>query len=150
MSEHKITIGGRATVRLPTAGKYCDRDIVITAEGVDLPELSNPGTAEDLIAGKELLDGEGKIVTGSFSLEPELSTQDALIEQIKTALQNKAAVPDVKDYEGKYDVTPAADAQVLETKDKRMRDNVTVKAIPFFEVSNNSGGNTVYIGTLDD
>lgn len=147
MSEHKITIGGRATVRLPTAGKYCDRDIVITAEGVDLPELSNPGTAEDLMAGKELLDGEGKIVTGSFSLEPELSTQDALIEQIKTALQNKAAVPDVKDYEGKYDVTPAFDAQVLETKDKYLRDDVQINAIPIIRVSNTSGGTTVFIAT---
>lgn len=145
MSEHKITIGGRATVRLPTAGKYCDRDIVITAEGVDLPELSNPGTAEDLMAGKELLDGEGKIVTGSFSLEPELSTQDALIEQIKTALQNKAVAPDVKDYEGKYDVTPAFDAQVLETKDKYLRDDVQINAIPIIRVSNTSGGTTVFI-----
>lgn len=147
MSEHKITIGGRATVRLQTAGKYCDRDIVITAEGVDLPELSNPGTAEDLMAGKELLDGEGKIVTGAFSLEPELSTQDALIEQIKTALQNKAVAPDVKDYEGKYDVTPAFDAQVLETKDKYLRDDVQINAIPIIRVSNTSGGTTVFIAT---
>jgi hypothetical protein len=112
---------------------------------IDLPELSNPGTAEDLMAGKELLDGEGKIVTGSFSLEPELSTQDALIEQIKTALQNKAAVPDVKDYEGKYDVTPAFDAQVLETKDKYLRDDVQINAIPIIRVSNTSGGTTVFI-----
>lgn len=114
---------------------------------IDLPELSNPGTAEDLMAGKELLDGEGKIVTGSFSLEPELSTQDALIEQIKTALQNKAAVPDVKDYEGKYDVTPAFDAQVLETKDKYLRDDVQINAIPIIRVSNTSGGTTVFIAT---
>lgn len=30
---HNITIEGGTTVRLPTAGKYCDRDIVITALG---------------------------------------------------------------------------------------------------------------------
>ncbi len=144
---HNITVEGGKSVRLPTAGKYCDRDIVVTAEagGIKLPELTNPGTSADLMAGKELLDGEGKIVTGSFSLEPELSTQDALIEQIKTVLQTKAAVPDVKDYEGKYDVTPAFDAQVLETKDKYLRDDVQINAIPIIRVSNTSGGTTVFI-----
>ena len=30
---HNITIEGGTSVRLPTAGKYCDRDIVITATG---------------------------------------------------------------------------------------------------------------------
>lgn len=30
---HDITVKAGASVRLPTAGKYCDRDIVITAEG---------------------------------------------------------------------------------------------------------------------
>ena len=33
MSEHNITIEGGTSVRLPTAGKYCDRDIIITATG---------------------------------------------------------------------------------------------------------------------
>ncbi len=32
MSEHKITVESGTSVRLPTAGKYCDRDILITAE----------------------------------------------------------------------------------------------------------------------
>lgn len=30
---HNITIEGGTSVRLPTAGKYCDRDIVVTATG---------------------------------------------------------------------------------------------------------------------
>ena len=33
MSEFNITVSGGSSVRLPTAGKYCDRDIVVTAEG---------------------------------------------------------------------------------------------------------------------
>ena len=33
MSEFNITVQGGSSVRLPTAGKYCDRDIVVTAEG---------------------------------------------------------------------------------------------------------------------
>ena len=33
MSAHNIEVQGGSTVRLPTAGKYCDRDIVVTATG---------------------------------------------------------------------------------------------------------------------
>ena len=33
MSEFNIEVAGGSSVRLPTAGKYCDRDIVITATG---------------------------------------------------------------------------------------------------------------------
>ena len=33
MSEHNITVEGGSSIRLKTAGKYCDRDIVVTAGG---------------------------------------------------------------------------------------------------------------------
>ncbi len=33
MNEFNITVEGGSSVRLPTAGKYCDRDIIITATG---------------------------------------------------------------------------------------------------------------------
>lgn len=36
--------------------------------GVSLPELSNEGSAEDLLFGKELIDGKGNKVTGSVNL----------------------------------------------------------------------------------
>lgn len=36
------------------------------ASGVELPELSNPGTAADLLSGKELIDGDGNKVTGTI------------------------------------------------------------------------------------
>lgn len=48
-------------------------------------------------------------------------------------------------YEGPYDVTPKVTAQTLPTANKLMRDDVSVRAIPYFDVSNPSGGNTVYI-----
>lgn len=51
------------------------------------------------------------------------------------------------DYTGSYEVTPKTSEQSLKTKDRHLTDDVTVKAIPFFETSNNSGGNTVYIGS---
>lgn len=50
-------------------------------------------------------------------------------------------------YEGDYEVTslPFQD-QLYETKGYRMRDDLTVKAIPYEEVSNPQGGKTVTIG----
>lgn len=49
-------------------------------------------------------------------------------------------------YKGSYEVTPKTTKQVIETAQKVMKDDVTVFAIPFFETSNTSGGNTIYIG----
>ena len=65
---HKITVGGGKSVRLPTAGKYCDRDIEVTAEagGVELPELKNPGSAADLMEDKELIGQDGEVIAGSI------------------------------------------------------------------------------------
>lgn len=48
-------------------------------------------------------------------------------------------------YEGPYDVTPKVTAQIIPTANKLMRDDVSVRAIPYFDVSNPAGGNTIYI-----
>ena len=50
-------------------------------------------------------------------------------------------------YKGQYIVTPKIEQQALPTKNKILTEDVTVKSIPFFNVSNNSGGNTVYIAS---
>lgn len=49
-------------------------------------------------------------------------------------------------YDGAYRVVPkAGKEQVLKTKEKTMIDDVTVEKVPFYEVSNLSGGTTCYI-----
>lgn len=51
-------------------------------------------------------------------------------------------------YAGNHTITPRAkEVQVLETKDKVLLKDLTVKEVPYYETSNLSGGNTVYIGT---
>lgn len=51
-------------------------------------------------------------------------------------------------YEGPYEVTPKADErQTLHTKGMSMKDDVTVKAVPYYEVSNAAGGQTIYIAS---
>ena len=49
-------------------------------------------------------------------------------------------------YDGSYQVVPRKIEQVLDTKNKSMRDDVTVNAINYSEVSNPQGGKTVNIG----
>ena len=49
-------------------------------------------------------------------------------------------------YEGSYVITPKVTPQTLPTKDRRMSDDMSIKAIPRFDVSNTAGGTTVYIG----
>ncbi len=48
-------------------------------------------------------------------------------------------------YDGAYAVTPLSTEQTLETTGKTMREDLTIRAIPFFETSNETG-TTVYIG----
>lgn len=49
-------------------------------------------------------------------------------------------------YEGQYSITPLAFQDIiLPVKDKRMLEDIRIKQIPYYETSNLSGGNTVYI-----
>lgn len=54
--------------------------------------------------------------------------------------------PTAEYYKGDYEVTPLITAQVLPTNDKLMMDDLTIRKIPLYEVSNNVGGTTVTIG----
>ena len=61
-------------------------------EEIVLPELTDPANAEELFANKELINADGNKITGTFTIDTELSTQDSLIAQIQTALQNKTSI----------------------------------------------------------
>ena len=60
------------------------------AGGVELPDLINQAEASELFLNKELIDSNGNKVTGTFTIDSELSEQDDLIAQIATALKGKA------------------------------------------------------------
>lgn len=75
---------------------------------------------------------------------------DVIFEEIEEELEADFEEVKVVDtggdpYKGDYAVTPKVGEQVLPTKDKYMVDDVTINPVPIFEVSNTSGGNTVYI-----
>ena len=49
-------------------------------------------------------------------------------------------------YNDEYVVFPKFESQELETREKKMRNNVLIFPISIMSVSNPQGGNTVYIG----
>ena len=51
-------------------------------------------------------------------------------------------------YDGPYTVTPEFETQELSTKDRLLKDNVTVDPIAVARVENPSGGKTIYIGGI--
>ena len=52
-------------------------------------------------------------------------------------------------YEGEYEIIPSlAEDITLETAKKLMTDDVTVKKLPRYDVANEAGGTTVYLGGM--
>lgn len=58
--------------------------------GIELPTLTNKGSASDLLSGKQLIDQGGNVITGTFSIDSELTTQDTLIAELQSVLDGKA------------------------------------------------------------
>lgn len=50
-------------------------------------------------------------------------------------------------YSGPYEITPSTIEQIMETKGKDMVENVTVREIPYYEISNEHGS-TVHIAPM--
>ena len=49
-------------------------------------------------------------------------------------------------YDGTYEVTPTFSKQTLNTYNKLMTDDLTVRPIEVSRISNPQGGNTIFIG----
>lgn len=77
----------------------------------------------------------------SFRADMKISS-----EEFKLDIKNYQGIKNADVYTGAYTVTPKDIAQQLKTKNKLLNKDVMVKKIPFFETSNDEGGNTVYIG----
>ena len=74
------------------------------------------------------------IVKSGGTIQGKLKAEGILVGEVGFP---KCDYPEV--YNGDYEVTPKRYAQSLDTDDKYMREDVQIKAIPYFEVSNESG-----------
>jgi len=79
---------------------------------------------------------ESSSVSGIVSSSPSFST--------KIGAGGSALLPP---YKGAYIVIPGKNETSIPCENKRMTDNLTITAIPYAEVSNESGGITVSIGS---
>ena len=75
---HNITVEGGKSVRLTTAGKYCDRDIIVTAEGEDLDEVLTE--QDDLL--KELVEALDDVPSAGGEVKPDPSKEYQRVEYI--------------------------------------------------------------------
>lgn len=80
----------------------------------------------------------------ALTIEVKNTSDQKLI--VKQDIITVPVYEEVPEYEGSYDVTPKVEEQTLPTAEKFLQKDVTIKKIPYFEVSNTSGGDTVYIG----
>lgn len=102
-----------------------------------------------------------KIKVKFAEIEQTLETRFAASEQLlkaRFAEEDLTFTPDMGDivqlppdhdvphYKGDYSVTPTVDGKTLKTAQTFLEEDIKIKKIPYFEVSNNSGGDTVYIG----
>jgi len=70
-------------------------DIVAALEGkatggseAKLPTLINPAAEDEIFLNKEVIDKDGNKLTGSFTIDNELSVQNDIISQIQSAVNN--------------------------------------------------------------
>lgn len=81
------------------------------------------------------------------SLTGYLSSDESLSGELSLG-SSTIIIPEVP-YTGDYvvDSTVLSD-KILETKHKTLMDDITIKPVPTYEVSNMSGGYTFYIGNV--
>ena len=111
---------------------------------------ADEATAEDTQAVR--IGADGRLYTapssgggGSGGGIPAITEADE--GRVLTASGGVAVWQDLPKYGGTYTVTPEVGAgQTLETAGKYLTNDVTVNAIPDYEVTNEAGGNTFIIG----
>ena len=118
------------------------RTVVIDGdESLGIVEAVGSYTIEDAT-------GEVSITTdggGAVSINDDADGSLEVIADGEMGIITEVVGGDLPYYTGDYVVTPTMEQQSLNTKDKILTNNVTVKKIPMYETTNLSGGTTVYI-----
>ncbi len=95
--------------------------------------------------GTVVIDTEQEVsLRGTITSSGTLS--GSVINDVKKLTGHVAVNSEHEVYSGEYDITPKIEPQVLSTSDKLMTQDMTVKAIPYYSVSNEHNGETIIIG----
>lgn len=68
-------------------------------------------------------------------------------DKFTAGFKELSILPSAPAYLGPYEITPMVDLQTVPTAQKFMTKDMTINAIPYFDVGNTAGGSTVYIGS---
>lgn len=116
----------------------------------DVENNTEPGKLVDALAIKEVFqsvsDGKEKIASAITDKGVETDAT-ATFDTMARNIGQIQGGGDYPFYEGDYNLIPKVMAQTMDTKDKVMKENVTVTEIPFHEVSNETG-KTIIIGGI--
>ncbi len=88
-------------------------------------------------------------INSGLELTGKLSTSGVLSGTISASKVLSAQVSlnvEYDQYTGPYEVTPAIEAQTLNTTNRVMTEDVNIKEIPYYSVSNSANGETIIIG----
>lgn len=118
-------------VNIPDGANIGNIADLIGSVEAELPELSNPAIASELFVNKELIDADGNVVTGTFTIDSELSTQDSLISQIQNVVNELPDISNLKPNLQTKIVTPTTSTQTIKSDSGYDGlSQVTVNAIP--------------------
>lgn len=81
------------------------------------------------------------IIASKKSLKGSITTKEKI-----SGFVNVGGMIKQESYNGSYEIIPTIEQQILQTKNKTMINDLTIKSIPYSEVTNTSNGITVTIG----
>lgn len=94
---------------------------------------------------------EVKFVENTQRIVPEINSTGQPFAVDFGVVNTVTSAPDAEVYTGEYEVTPKAEEdQTLPTAQKFLTKDVTVRKIQYYEMDNDAGGKTIYIGTDAD
>lgn len=121
-----------------------------TAKHINVPVITRTKPDDYVYTEEELktyLKIEKRIeeLASVGAILPEVTKKD-VGKVLIVSSEGKWSADSLPTYDGEYSVTPKVNSQTMETEGKLMSDNLTINSIPYFDVKNQSGGNTIYIG----